>query len=88
MAADDCELPSIFCRINKFDIIPFEEDIQVDFVIDTDVEWDTITYSGKKFWVVVGSKIDDEGLNNAKEGSVLPETNNELGIYYTVVRGR
>ncbi|MGM0923038.1 MAG: hypothetical protein ACQEWW_17800 [Bacillota bacterium] len=52
------------------------------------VEWDTITYSGKKFWVVVGSKKDDEGLNNAKEGSVLPETNNELGIYYTVVRGR
>lgn len=51
------------------------------------VEWDTITYSGKKFWVVAGSKKDDEGLNNAIEGSVLPETNNELGIYYTVVRG-
>lgn len=38
MAADDRDLPSIFCRVNKFDIISFEEDIQVDFLIDTDTD--------------------------------------------------
>ncbi|MDQ0857843.1 hypothetical protein [Bacillus sp. V2I10] len=38
MAADVRELPRIFCRINNFDIIPFEEEIQVDYVIDTDTD--------------------------------------------------
>ncbi|MEM5018422.1 hypothetical protein WKH31_19160 [Metabacillus indicus] len=38
MTVDVSDLPSIFCRINKFEIIPFDEDIQVDFVIDTDTD--------------------------------------------------
>ncbi|MGP1908008.1 hypothetical protein ACTSEZ_07535 [Metabacillus sp. JX24] len=38
MTVDVSDLPSIFCRINKFEIFPFDEDIQVDFVIDTDTD--------------------------------------------------
>jgi len=31
-------LPNVFCRIYNFDQIPYDCDIKVEFVIDTDTE--------------------------------------------------
>ena len=30
------ELVEVFCRLHNFEIVPYSEDVQVDFVIDTD----------------------------------------------------
>jgi len=32
------DLPNVFCRIHNFDQIPYDCDIKVEFVIDTDTE--------------------------------------------------
>ena len=32
------DLPNIFCRIHNFEQIPFSDDIEVDFVLDTDTD--------------------------------------------------
>lgn len=32
------DLPAIFCRINCFDQLVYNEDIEVDYVIDTDTD--------------------------------------------------
>lgn len=50
------------------------------------VEWDTKTYSGKKFWVIAGTTDDDNILVKTSGGTIVPEISNDLGIYYTVVK--
>ena len=32
------DLPNLFCRIHNFEQIPYDSNIQVDFVIDTDTD--------------------------------------------------
>lgn len=32
------DLPAIFCRINCFDQLAYNEDIEIDYVIDTDTD--------------------------------------------------
>jgi hypothetical protein len=32
------DLPDMFCRLNNFELIPNDVDLQVDFVIDTDTD--------------------------------------------------
>lgn len=34
---DSKELAEVFCRLHNFEIVPYSEDVQVAFVIDTDV---------------------------------------------------
>jgi hypothetical protein len=32
------DLPDVFCRLNNFELIPYDDELQVDFVIDTDTD--------------------------------------------------
>jgi hypothetical protein len=32
------DLPNVFCRLNNFELIPYDGDLKVDFVIDTDTD--------------------------------------------------
>jgi hypothetical protein len=32
------DLPNVFCRLHNFEPIPYDLDMQVDFVIDTDTD--------------------------------------------------
>lgn len=36
LTSDIRELPEVFCRFHTFDQIPLDNDVEVDFVIDTD----------------------------------------------------
>lgn len=38
LTSDILDLPAIFCRINSFDQLAYNEDIEVDYVIDTDTD--------------------------------------------------
>lgn len=38
LTSDILDLPAIFCRINCFDQLVYNEDIEVDYVIDTDTD--------------------------------------------------
>lgn len=39
MTTEIQDFPKIFCRLNNFEEIPFDCDIEVDFVIDTDTDY-------------------------------------------------
>lgn len=32
-------LPDVFCRLHRFEQLPFDDEIEVDFVIDTDTDY-------------------------------------------------
>jgi hypothetical protein len=34
----DRDFPSLFCRLNNFDVIPYSKEIEGDFVLDIDTE--------------------------------------------------
>jgi hypothetical protein len=36
--SDIRDLPFVFCRLHSFDQIPLDNDVEVDFVIDTDID--------------------------------------------------
>jgi hypothetical protein len=36
LLSDIRDFPDVFCRLHKFEQIPFDEELEVDFVIDTD----------------------------------------------------
>jgi len=36
IAHGETDIAAVFCRLHRFDPIPYEEEIEVDFVIDTD----------------------------------------------------
>ncbi|WP_129692225.1 hypothetical protein [Gottfriedia acidiceleris] len=33
------DLPDVFCRLHRFEQLPFDDEIEVDFVIDTDTDY-------------------------------------------------
>jgi len=33
------DLPDVFCRLHHFEQLPFDDEIEVDFVIDTDTDY-------------------------------------------------
>lgn len=38
LSCDIKDLPSVFCRISNYEEIPYDSDMHVDFVIDTDID--------------------------------------------------
>lgn len=38
LSFDSSDLPNIFCRLHNFEQIPYSDDIEVDFVLDTDTD--------------------------------------------------
>ncbi|PET45966.1 hypothetical protein CN514_20790 [Bacillus sp. AFS001701] len=39
MINDISDLPDVFCRLHRFEQLPFDDEIEVDFVIDTDTDY-------------------------------------------------
>lgn len=38
LSHDIKDLPSVFCRISNYEEIPYDNDMHIDFVIDTDTD--------------------------------------------------
>lgn len=38
LLSDIRNFPDVFCRLHKFEQIPYDEELEVDFVIDTDTD--------------------------------------------------
>ena len=41
-SVDGKSFPELFCRMHHFDRVPYDSEIEVDFVIDTDTDTDRI----------------------------------------------
>ncbi len=39
MVNDIRNLPDVFCRLHRFEQLPFDDEIEIDFVIDTDTDY-------------------------------------------------
>ncbi|XRG80750.1 hypothetical protein V5E38_10795 [Rossellomorea sp. GAMAL-10_SWC] len=39
MVNDIRNLPDVFCRLHRFEQLPFDDEIEIDFVIDTDIDY-------------------------------------------------